>query len=101
MAKPEGNVVVFKNTGQSFPFKPGQTICEIAEKNGLKIKADCHIGSCGIDPVHILSGIENMTPPSDEEKGTLEDINGLAPGEYRLSCVAKPKGPVVVEIMEQ
>ncbi|MDZ7344588.1 MAG: FHA domain-containing protein [candidate division KSB1 bacterium] len=101
VAKLEGNVVVFQNSGQSCPFKPGQTICEIAEKNGVKIKADCHIGSCGIDPVRILSGIENMNPPSDEEKGTLEDINGLAPGEYRLACVAKPKGPVVVEILEQ
>jgi thioredoxin reductase/pSer/pThr/pTyr-binding forkhead associated (FHA) protein/ferredoxin len=101
VAKPEGMVVVFKNLGKSFAFKPGQTICEIAEKNGVKLKADCHIGSCGIDPIRILSGIENMSEPSDEEKGTLEDINGLKAGEYRLACVAKPKGPVVVEVLEQ
>jgi pSer/pThr/pTyr-binding forkhead associated (FHA) protein/thioredoxin reductase/ferredoxin len=99
--KPEGMVVVFKNLGKSCPFKPGQTICEIAEKNGLKIKADCHIGSCGIDPIRILSGIENMNEIGDQEQGTLEDINSLKPGEYRLACVAKPKGPVVVEILEQ
>jgi len=98
-AKPEGMVVVFKNFGKSCPFKPGQTICEIAEKNGLKFKADCRIGSCGIDPVRIVSGAENMSPVGDEEQGTLEDINKLAAGKYRLACVAKPQGPVVVEIL--
>ncbi|MCG3121383.1 MAG: hypothetical protein ALAOOOJD_04448 [bacterium] len=94
-------VVVFKNFGKSCPFKPGQTLCEIAEKNGIKFKADCRIGSCGIDPVRIISGLENMNPVGDEEQGTLEDINKLAAGKYRLACVAKPKGPVVVEMVEQ
>ena len=100
-AKPEGMVVVFKNFGKSCPFKAGQTICEIAEKNGLKLKADCRIGSCGIDPIRIVSGVENMSPVGDEEQGTLEDINKLAPGKYRLACMAKPQGPVVVEFLEQ
>jgi pSer/pThr/pTyr-binding forkhead associated (FHA) protein/ferredoxin len=98
-AKPEGMVVVFKNLGKSCAFTSGQTICEIAERNGLKLKADCRIGSCGIDPIRIVSGIENMSPVGDEEQGTLEDINKLEPGKYRLACMAKPKGPVVVEIL--
>ena len=97
----EGMTVTFKNSGKAFAFKPGQTICDIAEKNGVKIKADCHIGSCGMDPIRILAGKENLNPIGDEEKGTLEDINKLKPGEYRLACMAKPKGPVVVEMVEQ
>jgi hypothetical protein len=40
-----------------------------------------------------------MNPVGDEEQGTLEDINKLEPGKYRLACMAKPKGPVVVEIL--
>ncbi|MDZ7359890.1 MAG: FHA domain-containing protein [candidate division KSB1 bacterium] len=100
-AKLEGMFVVFKNLGKSCSFKTGQTICEIAENNGLKLKADCRIGSCGLDPIRIISGFENMNPLGDEEQGTLEDINKLEPGKYRLACVARPKGPVVVEILEQ
>jgi len=100
-AKLEGMFVVFKNFSKSCPFKAGQTICEIAENNGLKFKADCRIGSCGIDPIRIVSGVENMNAVEDEEQGTLEDINKLEPGKYRLACVAKPKGQVVVEILEQ
>jgi hypothetical protein len=42
-----------------------------------------------------------MNAVGDEEQGTLEDINKLEPGKYRLACVAKPKGPVVVEILDQ
>lgn len=98
-AKPEGMMIVFKNSGKSCPFKPGQTICEVAEKHGVKIKADCHIGSCGMDPIRIISGAENLNAMSDEEKGTLEDINRLKPGPYRLACMTKPKGPVVVEML--
>ncbi|MGH7493813.1 MAG: FHA domain-containing protein [bacterium] len=97
----EGMTVTFKSSGEVCAFKPGQTICDIAEKNGVKIKADCHIGSCGMDPIRILSGKENLNAIGDEEKGTLEDINKLKPGEYRLACMAKPKGAVVVEVVEQ
>lgn len=99
--KPQGNVIVFKNAGKTCPFKPGQTICDVAEKNGVSLRAECHIGSCGVDAIRILSGIENMNDVGEEESGTLEDINGLNPGEYRLACVAKPKGPVVVEVVKQ
>jgi len=97
----EGMTVTFKNSGKICAFKSGQTICDIAEKNGVKIKADCHIGSCGMDPIRILSGKENLNAIGDEEKGTLEDINKLKPGEYRLACMAKPKGAVMVEMVEQ
>ncbi len=42
-----------------------------------------------------------MSDVSDEERGTLEDINNLNPGEYRLACVTKPRGPVVIEVFKQ
>jgi thioredoxin reductase/pSer/pThr/pTyr-binding forkhead associated (FHA) protein/ferredoxin len=100
-ARLDGVFVVFKNFGKSCHFTPGQSICEIAEKHGLKLKADCRIGSCGSDPVRIVSGVENMNEIGDEEQETLEDINKLEPGKYRLACMAKPRGPVVVEILEQ
>jgi thioredoxin reductase/ferredoxin/pSer/pThr/pTyr-binding forkhead associated (FHA) protein len=99
--KPEGLVVVFKNAGKTCPMtKRGQTICDIAEKNGIKIKADCHEGNCGSDPIRILSGAENLNEVGGIEQTTLEEKNNLKPGEYRLACMVKPKGPVVVEILE-
>jgi pSer/pThr/pTyr-binding forkhead associated (FHA) protein/ferredoxin len=98
-AAPSGMVVVFKNLGKTVAFDQGQTICSIAEKNGIKIVAECHAGICGSDPIQIVSGKDNLNPPTREESGTLEDLCGLKSGEYRLACIAKPMGPVEVEIV--
>ncbi len=98
----QGAVVVFQNAGKTCPIEKRQSICEVAEKNGIKIKADCHEGSCGSDPIRIISGGENLKAASGTEVATLEDKLNLKPGEYRLACTAKysGKGPVVVEIIE-
>jgi pSer/pThr/pTyr-binding forkhead associated (FHA) protein/thioredoxin reductase/ferredoxin len=98
-APPSGLVVLFKNVGKSVAFESGQTICTVAEKSGINIVAECHAGICGSDPVRIISGGENLNPMSDDERGTLEDICGVKPGECRLACMAKPAGPVELEIL--
>lgn len=98
-AKEAGPTVTFQDSGQSFPIRKGQTICELAEEHGLKITAQCHQGICGSDPIRVISGNENLNPLGEDEEDTLE---GRAPeGEsYRLACVARPRGPVVVEIVK-
>ncbi len=83
-----------------FPAAPGQTICEVAEANGVPFKAECHAGVCGSDPIRVMSGAENLqTQPDDQEVETLEDICDLEPGPCRLACMARVKGPVTVEII--
>lgn len=101
VAPPGGQVVVFQNRGQTCPFKPGQTICDVAEAAGVSLKADCHKGICGSDPVRILSGREHLDPMTDEERETLEDICAVDPSQHRLACRARPTGPVVVDVVEQ
>ncbi len=91
--------VTFKNAGKTIGFTKGQTVCEIAEKNGVKIMAECHAGICGSDPIRIHSGAENINPLGDEEQGTLEDICGVPAGECRLACMVRPAGSVEVEIL--
>jgi pSer/pThr/pTyr-binding forkhead associated (FHA) protein/ferredoxin len=93
--------VTFKNFGKTFKVKKGQSVCELAEENQLQISAECHSGICGSDPIRILSGQENLNELGSGESDTLQDICGLQPGECRLACVTKPKGPVVVEIITQ
>lgn len=96
-----GPSVSFKGAGK-FPAKPGETICEIAEENGIDIVAECHAGICGSDPVRILSGMENvLNPVNAQEKETLEDICSLEPGPCRLACMVKVKGAVEVEVLKK
>lgn len=96
---PAGLVVTFKNVGKTVPLESGQTICALAERNGIKIVAECHAGICGSDPIRVLSGGEFLSPMGNEEKGTLEDICGLVAGEHRLACMVKATGSVEVEIL--
>ena len=92
--------VKFLNRGASCPFRAGQTICEVAEANGVEIAADCHAGICGSDPVRIVSGGAHLNPMSGEERATLEDLCAVDPETHRLACMARPTGPLVVEILD-
>ncbi len=91
--------VTFKNNGKCVSFNAGQTICDLAEKNGLKIIAECHAGICGSDPIRIISRQDNFNPMSNSEKETIEDLCGLKADEHRMACMAKPTGPVEVDIL--
>ena len=95
----EGLVVVFQNRGQTCGFKPGQTLCDVAEAAGVAMQADCHKGICGSDLMRIVSGQEHLDPMTDEERETLEDICVVDPATHRLACRARPTGPVVVDLV--
>ncbi|RMH17075.1 MAG: FHA domain-containing protein [Acidobacteria bacterium] len=96
----KGATVTFAGLGKSFEVAPGQTLCEVAEANGVALTSECHAGICGSDPLRILAGAENLVaPPTAEEAETLEEICGLEAGECRLACMLRIKGPVTVEIL--
>lgn len=91
--------VTFKGRGVTFTVKPGQSICDAAEANGVDLNAECHAGICGSDPIRIVSGAEHLNAVGDDEGDALEDICGLEPGPCRLACMAQVSGPVVVEVV--
>ncbi|MCG8608062.1 FHA domain-containing protein, partial [bacterium] len=95
-----GLSVTFKNLGKTFSIKPGQTICEVAEENGIELNAECHAGICGSDPVRIISGGEHFDAIDEQEKETIEDLCGLDPAECRMACMCQITGPVEVEILD-
>ena len=66
--------------------KPGMSLLEIAEANGLRIEAGCRMGICGADPVAIKEGMECTSPVSDDERSTLERL-GLASNTRMACCV--------------
>ncbi len=94
-----GITVTFRDLDKTFTLKPGQSICDLAEEQGIEIDSSCHAGSCGADPVRIISGAEYLGPISSDERDAIEDICKLAPGAHRMACVLKPKGPVVIEVV--
>ena len=91
--------VTFENVGKTVPLRKGQTICEIAEEHGIQITAQCHQGICGSDPIRIVSGHDHLNPMGEGEEDTLDEICSVEEGQHRLACMARPTGPVVVEIV--
>lgn len=60
-----------------------------------KITGNCGgAGICGTCAVKVLSGMENINPPSANEKNTLKG----KPTDYRLSCCARVSGPVSIKL---
>ena len=93
--------VFFEGMNKLAPCAAGQTICEAAEKAGIKLEADCHQGVCGMDPVKVLSGGEHLNAIGGTERSTLEDLCSVEPGPYRLACMARVSGPVKVTVVKQ
>jgi ferredoxin len=96
-----GPSVYFEGLNKVAPCAPGQTICEAAEKAGIKLEADCHQGVCGMDPVKIVSGGEHLNAIGGTERSTLEDLCSVEPGPYRLACMARVSGPVKIAVVKQ
>ena len=86
----------FKKGKDGFKIHPGLTILDIAQRNNIKINAECGgKGTCGKCVVRIEKGIENLNPVSSFEK------NFHLGEKERLSCQAriiKDSGDIVVYI---
>jgi glycine betaine catabolism B len=82
--------VVFEKSGQEVVADGEDSVLDLAEQVGVKIRSSCRAGSCGSCKKMMRSGTVKMT---QEE--------GLEPGEaaagYILCCVAYPQDRVVVD----
>lgn len=90
-------LVVDRASGRSFAANTGHTLLESIESSGLTIDFGCRMGMCGADAIAIVDGMDNLSPPSDEELATLRRL-GLE-GRARMACVCKAlKGDVTIDL---
>ena len=90
--------ITFQQEGTTAALSTPQTVLDAADEHDVFIDWECRKGTCGCDPIRVVSGTEHMSPVGNDEAKTLKDL-GLEPGAYRLACVAKVQGPVVIETM--
>ncbi len=98
--------IQFAGVDGTFSLAPSESVLEAARSNDVPLKYECQAGSCGYDPIRIVSGSEYLNEVDDEsEEWTLEEICHLEPGnekgKCRLACMTKVTGPVVVEIVNK
>lgn len=74
--------------------RDGQTLLEVMKGGRANVVANCLAGLCGSDAVIVEAGAEALSPPSDDEKATIQRL-GLT-GSARLACSARVYGPVTI-----
>ena len=87
--------ITFMPDNISFEVAPGLSILAVAKAHRIDMRSDCEFGYCGTDPMRVLSGLENLSPPVEDE---LENLTfNKFPKNVRMACSAKILGDVVVE----
>ena len=84
--------------GQTAQVPPDTLLLDAGEAAGVEMEAGCFNCSCGTCAIQIVSGMENIDPPTDEELNVLDQWN-KDPDKYRLTCCVKIlKGEVVMRM---
>jgi ferredoxin len=79
----------------SAEVEAGTTLLEAGEEAGVEMEAGCFNCSCGTCVVEVVSGMENLDPPTPEELDVLDQWN-RDPDKYRLTCCVPLRGDVTI-----
>ena len=66
----------------------GELLVEAGELAGVEMEAGCFNCSCGTCAAEVVSGMENLSPPTDEELDVLDQWN-KDPEKFRLTCCVR------------
>ncbi len=98
VAQAAGDGVREVSTGTELNVEPGKTLLDALEAAELPILPGCRMGMCGSDPIVISAGMENLEPPGEHERETLQRL-GLE-GKARLACCCRPTGAVSIDLSQ-
>lgn len=97
-------LVHLNSSNETEPSKPreykvnlSQILYDELDRQGLQLPHGCLSGSCGSCRIHVIKGIENLSPMGVVETDTVDHIKSAYPGKtVRLSCRAKVLGDVEI-----
>lgn len=73
-------------TQKSVSFENGQTVLQVAEKNGIRLNSNCEgFGVCGGCHVKIENLLGKLPEISEKEDDTLDRVSGIDKNS-RLAC---------------
>jgi ferredoxin len=86
--------VLLGGTEYNVEIPKGENLLDSVNDKGVDVKWDCKSGVCDTCQVHVLSGMENLSAPTDAEFDMLGD---KVKQGYRLSCQVTANGPCAVK----
>ena len=75
-------------THASAEVPDGELLVEAGELAGVEMEAGCFSCSCGTCVAEVVSGMENLSPATDEELDVLDQWNKDS-GTHRLTCCVR------------
>jgi ferredoxin len=87
--------LTFADIGTAITVPAGTRIIEVSEKIGAGIVYGCRECDCGTCLTEVVSGMENLSAPSDFELATL--ATAKAGKNVRLACQTLVLGDAVVK----
>ena len=84
--------------GQTYEVPEGTSFLEFCQANNAPHDFGCTVGSCGTCRLELLEGAENVSPPSEDERETLEMCTDLETA--RLGCQLLIQGDVKIRQLE-
>ena len=85
-------MIVFAKTGQNVACDGEESVLEVAESQGIKIRSSCRSGNCGTCKKRKIEGTVRMSDFDPEALEESEQAEG-----FILTCVAFPQGRVVID----
>jgi glycine betaine catabolism B len=85
-------MVVFAKSGQNVSCDGEESVLEVAESQGVKIRSSCRSGNCGTCKKRKIEGKVRMGDFDPEVLEESEQAEG-----FILTCVAFPQGRVVID----
>ncbi|QAU35649.1 FAD-dependent oxidoreductase [Janthinobacterium sp. 17J80-10] len=93
-----GMQLVIEPELQKVAATQGQSLLELVESCGARIESGCRMGVCGADPVAVLGGMNNLSPPDEDECNTLARLGHA--DNTRMACRARvQKGEVAIALV--
>jgi ferredoxin-NADP reductase len=82
-----GTTIEFVRSARQCAYSPGESLLEVAERNGIRIPFSCRQGQCGTCVTRLLEG--EVTMDCEEGLGTTQKADGDI-----LMCVGRAKGNI-------
>ena len=74
-----------------------QILYDELDRQGLQLPHGCLAGPCGSCRIHVIKGIENLSPMGVVEADTVQHLQSEYPGKtIRLACRAKVLGDIEI-----
>ncbi len=82
---------------REYKVETGQLLYDELERQGLVLPHGCLAGSCGSCRIHVINGLEFLSPMGVIETDTVNSIKDLYPNKnVRLSCRSKVHGNIEI-----